>query len=279
MDEGTNEKILELLARDKVTSASVMMPAPYAKEAIEASRRLGLKQVGIHLTLTSDARQTYRPVVAALSRSCSFTTDEGTFFREVAAFELRADPDEVAYELEAQILLAIELGLDPTHLDCHAGSLLGLSTGRDLLDVVFEASLKFGLPFNLPVGIIDQDFLSEEQRARFRSIFEVAVSRGLIFIDDIIALPYCMGREIDYRDARDRVLEMIRRLRPGVTQWTVHPSKLTDRLKGLTDCYRERELEARLVQDDAIRDALREEGIRLLSWGAIRDKQREQSHR
>ncbi|WP_445935388.1 ChbG/HpnK family deacetylase [Paenibacillus sp. FSL L8-0463] len=57
--------------------------------------------------------------------------------REVSDFEKNADLDEVRIEVEAQIQTVFSLGIEPTHLDSHAGSILGLYNNRDFLEVIF----------------------------------------------------------------------------------------------------------------------------------------------
>ncbi|MFD2117905.1 ChbG/HpnK family deacetylase [Paenibacillus yanchengensis] len=50
---------------------------------------------------------------------------------EVSVFEKNADVDEVRMVVEAQIQTAISLRIEPTHLDSHAGSILGLYNNSD----------------------------------------------------------------------------------------------------------------------------------------------------
>lgn len=54
------------------------------------------------------------------------TDDE--FFTDIAYIETNTDPDEVRIELQGQIKFAISHGIDPTHLDSHAGSIMGIYT-------------------------------------------------------------------------------------------------------------------------------------------------------
>lgn len=55
---------------------------------------------------------------------------------------------------------------------------------------------------------------------------------------------------------------------------TVHPSILTDQLKEITNCYEEREMEYRLLQDDDVKRLIKLEQIKLITWKDIRDLQR-----
>ncbi|SDW19679.1 hypothetical protein SAMN05518855_1001615 [Paenibacillus sp. CF384] len=108
----------------------------------------------------------------------------------------------------------------------------------------------------------------------FQARIEIARQRGILLIDDLISLPYCMEESMGYEQAKDRIMKLLADLKPGVTQWTVHPSWHTLELETLTSCAREREIEYRLLLDEDISSLLKSEGIRRVSWKDIRDAQR-----
>ena len=82
--------------------------------------------------------------------------------------EKNADYNEVRMEMESQIQSAILKGIDPTHLDSHAGSIMGLFTGRDFLEITFDLCEKYCLPFNLPNRILEQPFFNTDQLRLFQ---------------------------------------------------------------------------------------------------------------
>ncbi|MBD3919393.1 polysaccharide deacetylase family protein [Paenibacillus sp. PR3] len=273
LTHGTNEAIIHLLESEAVTSTSIMMPSPKALDAMNRIAEGEHRAVGIHLTLTSDAAQSYAPVYRERPLS-SVTRSDGMFHADCAQLERLADLDEVLLELEAQILRAQAHGMDITHLDSHAGSVLGLHTGRDFLEIVFDLCVKHRLPFNLPRRIVKQPFFNADQIRLFERRITSAQERGICLIDDMISLPYGFRPEADYNLMKLQLLDMIRTIKPGITQLTVHPSLVTDCLLALTDCHKERDNEYRLVQDEQFRQVLRSENIHLISWRNIRDLQR-----
>jgi hypothetical protein len=68
--------------------------------------------------------------------------------------------------------------------------------------------------------------------------------------------------------------ERLKNLKPGITQLTIHPAKITEQLIALTTCYTERELEYLLLNDIEIKQVIINEQITLISWTDIRDIQR-----
>ncbi|WP_135557286.1 ChbG/HpnK family deacetylase [Paenibacillus cymbidii] len=99
---GTNEAIFRLMAEGSITSASAMMPCTSAAETLARMRSASLGRVGVHLTLTSGATRSERPVFRQHPLP-GLTDEDGCFHRDAARAELDADPEEVRFELEAQI--------------------------------------------------------------------------------------------------------------------------------------------------------------------------------
>ncbi|MFB9324916.1 polysaccharide deacetylase family protein [Paenibacillus aurantiacus] len=273
LTEGTNEAILALLQQGAITSTSIMIPCPAAREGLDRGVLHTVKQAGIHLTLSSAENQGYKPVYQEDTLHSLVNADHA-FFTDIAYIESHADPDEVRLELHAQIEYAISRGIDPTHLDSHAGSIMGLHTGRDFLEVALDLCQAFQLPFNLPRRILLQPFINQQQRERFAEVISSAEQRGIVLIDDMISLPYCLSSHAEYDTVKAELVTMIQNLKPGITQLTVHPSIMTEELKRLTPCYLEREIEFRLLGDFDIRQLFKQEDIKLVSWKDVRDVQR-----
>ena len=99
------------------TSATLMVPCPWAREAAERFQGL---DVGIHLTLTAEY-PTYR--WRALTGAPSLRDAQGYLPRTAQEFWQIADPVEVEAECRAQIDQALAWGVDITHLDNHMGTL------------------------------------------------------------------------------------------------------------------------------------------------------------
>ncbi|QHW33439.1 ChbG/HpnK family deacetylase [Paenibacillus rhizovicinus] len=271
--KGTNEAIINLFEDNAITSASIMIPCSDSKEAMEISKQKGIKNIGIHLTLTSGELSPYTPAFNKRTLNSLIAAD-GKFHADVALLERNADEDEVRMEMEAQIQSAIVNGIDPTHLDSHAGSVMGLFTGRDFLEMAFDLCEKYCLPFNLPNRIVEQPFFNIDQRRLFQKRIASAKDRKIALIDDIVSLPYCLNPGIAYSKMKNQLAELLRNIRPGITQLTLHPSKITDQLKAITSCYTEREMEYRLLKDIDMKQLMNSERINLISWKELRDLQR-----
>ncbi|WMT39006.1 polysaccharide deacetylase family protein [Paenibacillus sp. D2_2] len=269
----TNQAIVELFENDSITSSSLMVPCTAAKEVPQLCSKNHNLKVGIHLTLTSTENYSLKPVFQEYNLE-SLVTDEGFFPKDLTFVEKNADPLHVKAELEAQILWALSHGVDVTHLDSHAGSVMGLTTGRDFLEIVFDLCEKYELPFNLPLQIIDQPFLSRSQKSLFEQRILSAKRRGIELIDDLIPLPYHLDPGENYNHMRDGLIRQIEYCKPGITQIVAHPAKVTSELQALTPHFKKRGLEFQLLNDPRIKHTLQVNHIKLISWEYLRSLQR-----
>ncbi len=273
MTKGTNEAIIHLFEENSITSASIMIPCSDSNEAMEICNQKSIRNIGIHLTLTSGELNPYQPVFNKRTLKSLISAD-GYFHADVAYMESNSDEDEVRLEMESQIQSAILKGMDPTHLDSHAGSIMGLFTGRDFLEIAFDLCEKYRLPYNLPTKILEQPFLNADQLRLFQTRIASAKNRKILLIDDMVSLPYCLNPVIEYSKVKKQLAGILKNIRPGITQLTVHPSKITDQLIAITNCYKEREIEYCLLKDIEMKQLMHSERIHLISWKEIRDLQR-----
>ncbi|GAA0134528.1 chitin disaccharide deacetylase [Paenibacillus sp. YSY-4.3] len=269
----TNQAIMQMFQSNAITSTSIMVSADAAHEAALQCTKEKSMNVGIHITLTSHKSRYYKPI-NKLRRSSSLTNEHGFFYDEGSDFEKNADPDEVRIEVEAQIQTAISLGIEPTHLDSHAGSILGLYHSRDFLEVVFDLCKKYALPFCLPIKILEHPSFSSEQKQMFRQRINLANQLGIRLIDDITGLTYHFSSDEGYEGAKKELIKQINNLKPGITQITTHPAIVSDELKELTEYYENREIEYRLYNDPDVKERIKNQNIKLISWKTIRDYQR-----
>lgn len=103
-----------------VCSASVMVPCPWYRAAVEDWHAEPAQDLGIHLTLTSEwATYRWRPMIGPVG---GLVDSEGFLHRRPEMVAAAADPRAVADEMAAQVEQALADGLRPTHLDAHMGT-------------------------------------------------------------------------------------------------------------------------------------------------------------
>jgi hypothetical protein len=108
-----NVAVYEALRAGAASSAALMIPAPWAREAAAEYRG---EDVGVHLTINSE-HDLYR--WGPITHSPSLLDGDGGFPRTVADVWEHADLDEVRREWRAQVERAIYWGFDVSHLNVH----------------------------------------------------------------------------------------------------------------------------------------------------------------
>ncbi|MGH9150361.1 MAG: ChbG/HpnK family deacetylase, partial [Acidimicrobiales bacterium] len=179
-----NVGVYEALRSGFATSASLMVPCPWAREA--AARYRG-EDVGVHLTLNAEF-ELYR--WGPITHAPSLLDGDGGFPRTVEDLWDHADVDEVRRELRAQLERAIYWGFDVSHLDSHLGVL-------QLRPELFDVYLELAVEFRLPVRLGDAGL---EARVGF-PFRRLAADEGVVFPDQVADI-----RRVGSRRAIERAL-------------------------------------------------------------------------
>jgi predicted glycoside hydrolase/deacetylase ChbG (UPF0249 family) len=245
-----NVGVYESLREGIATSASLMVPCPWARDA--ASRYRG-EDVGVHLTLNAEY-DLYR--WGPITHAPSLLDGDGGFPRTVEDVWDHADVEEVRRELRAQVERAILWGFDISHLDSHMGTV-------QLKPEFFDAYLELAVDFRLPLRLSGA---STERRIGF-PFRQLAADEGVVFPDHFI---YVRGV-----GSRRTIERAILDLRPGVTEMYVHPAVDTAELRALAPDWAGRVDDHDLVVNDrGLRALLERAGVTLIGYRELRQLQR-----
>jgi predicted glycoside hydrolase/deacetylase ChbG (UPF0249 family) len=233
-----------------VSSASIMMPTPWVTEVAEYAKAHPDADLGLHLTLTSEWK-TYRwGSVASSDKVPSLLGPDGTFPMETPAVAARAVPAEAEREIRAQVERATALGIHPTHLDSHMGSLFAKP---ELFSTLAKVAHEYHLPFlavrgmggGAPLPIGESDVL-----------LDAVVIAGMDQPRDQWAAFY---------------LDAIRNLKPGLTEMIVHLGYDDAELQAVTvehepygSAWRQRDYD--MVTSTDFKQALRDNKVTLVTW-------------
>ncbi|MCI3923174.1 polysaccharide deacetylase family protein [Paenibacillus sp. TRM 82003] len=274
MCHATNEGIFQLLEEGAVDSATVMMPCGWAREAaLWSAARPGLN-VGVHFTLTSEWQGYKWGPVTRQGDTGSLVTSEGYFPADCRTVELRADPVQVRAELVAQLEMAKSLGLDPTHVDNHMGSVYGLETGNHFLRELFEVCAAYGLPFRIPRKAPANRGATPELEQRAQQLAAFAAQLGVVILDDLVGLPFRAAPGETYESFKADMIRLLRGLGPGVNELIVHPSLVTEELKAINPQWVKRGWEMDIFRDADVKRTMDEAGLVRIRWADLRRLQR-----
>src|SRR5580692_5460453 len=148
----------EALNSGAISSASIMVPCPWLTEVADYAKSHPDADLGLHLTLTSEWK-TYRwGSVDSSDKVPSLLQPDGTFYFVTPDVATHAKPSEAEQEIRAQVERALAVGIHPTHLDSHMGSLF--STPE-----LFAAYVKVAHEYHLPFLVV------ADAGPAFRSLF------------------------------------------------------------------------------------------------------------
>ena len=247
-----------------VQSAAVMMPCPAAGSFIEWTNSHPQADVGIHLTMNSEWK-TYRwGPVSDPAKVPGLIDPEGMLWHEVVETVTHASPAEVDTEIRAQIEKSIALGHRPTHIDTHMGTLYG---SIDYLKVFLKAASDYNIPANA-IDLSDPEVAAKFKQEGYPITDEVISFMGdykLPKLDNFTSVPGGSS----YEDKRKNFFNLLRSLKPGLTEIIFHPSVLTDNLKTITNSWQQRVWEAELFSDPEVIKFFNDEGIIITNWKEI----------
>ena len=137
----------DALNQHAATSASIMVPCPWLNEVADYAKAHPEADLGLHLTLTSEWK-TYRwGPVESKDKVSSLVDPSGYLWSEVAPAARNIRPEEAEREIRAQVEHAVAVGIHPTHLDTHMGTLIATP---ELFAVFVKIAHGYNLPFLAP---------------------------------------------------------------------------------------------------------------------------------
>jgi predicted glycoside hydrolase/deacetylase ChbG (UPF0249 family) len=232
------------------TSASLMVTAPWAREAASSYRG---EDIGVRLTLNAE-HDLFR--WGPITQAPSLLDGDGGFPRTLTDMWDHADIDEVRRECRAQVERAVLWGFDVSHLDAHLDALI---LRPEFFDVYLELAVEFSLPLRL-LGAEHEPNIGFPFRA-------LAADEGVLFAD----------RSVSCTSVRTRsaLMELVLGLEPGVTEVTFRPAIDTTELRAVTSDWEVRVSDySMLTQTGDLGSVLRDAGVALIGFRALRNAMR-----
>ena len=215
LSKSVNETSLESLLNNTVSSASVIMNAKKVQEIADFSNNNPEIDLGVHLTVTSEWKIHKWGGILPKNDIQSLLNSQNNFYWNKRKFTKYQNLDQLYNELQAQVDLAISMGMNVSHIDSHEGALffdpdvfktyLKIAEDNNLLAFVpIQASVHFNDNFPKPKNaiIFDQFFMAEA------------------------------GIKID--EMEEYYLNILDKLEPGLSQIIVHFGKDNDNMKKIT---------------------------------------------
>ena len=244
-----------------VSSASIMIPCPWLPEIAAYARTHQQADLGLHLTLTSEWSLLRWGPILPKDRVPSLFDSSGYLYSTETEAAAHIDPKEAEAEIRAQIARARALGIEPTHLDSHMGTLYQNQA-------LFETLFRVARDNKLLVRVSKEWFARTPYLPSLLGPDDV-VMNGVISIDPTVPPE---GWSKFYGDA-------IKTLQPGITEMIVHLAYDDEEMRGVTHDHPDwgaawRGRDFQFVTSDAFRKLLQENNVKLVTWREVDKRMR-----
>jgi predicted glycoside hydrolase/deacetylase ChbG (UPF0249 family) len=248
-----NAAAIKALEGGTINSASLMVPCPWFPEMADYAKSHPDADFGLHLTLTSE-RVFYRWGPAAPADRVPSLVDGNGYFHHDWEQNEQIDAKEVEAELRAQVERALAMGVRPTHLDSHQYRLI--MNGKD----IFEAMLRVAHFYKLPV-FVTRDWFADHP------YLQASLGPNDIVLDHTVTI----DPQVPAEKWAGFYLAALRNLKPGVTEFVIHPGFDDEELRAATRerptwgaAWRQRDFD--FFTSDQFRQVLVEQKIKLITW-------------
>ena len=253
MAHSVNAATIKAFESGLVTSGSIMAPCPWLSEIAAYARANPQADLGLHLTLTSEWTSFRWGPVTPKDRVSSLLDKDGYFYLTETEAAAHADPKQVELEIIAQIERARALGIQPTHLDSHMGTLYQNKT-------LFELFLRVARSQKLPVRVAKTWFAQTD-------FLPSTLTPDDVYIDRILDI----NPAVAPNDWAKFYSDAIKKLEPGVTEVVIHLAYDDAEMRGAAfnhpdwgAAWRQRDFE--FFTSEAFRKLLQENQIKLITW-------------
>jgi len=263
MSPEANEAVKSLLLNQHIQSTAMMAPCPAFEKIVLWYREHPEMDMGMHLTLTSEWKNYRWGPVADPKNVPGLVDPDGKFWHEVPGVVQHASSEEVKMEIRAQIEKALALGIKPSHLDTHMGTLYGTP---EFAKVYFEIAMEYQIPamvLEMTPAVVE-NFRNQGYPITDKLIAD-AGNYTLPKLDYFFSTP----KGATYQEKKENFYKLVKSLPPGLTEIIFHPAVETDNLKSITNSWQQRVWEAQMFADPEMIAFFKDQGIIFTNWKEI----------
>jgi chitin disaccharide deacetylase len=256
-----NEGVMTGLTEGLFTSSTILVTCPWFEEAADFARSNPGADLGVHLTLTAEwNRYKWGPVLGRHAVP-SLVDERGYLWQTVAQVYEHARLDEAEDELRAQIEKALAAEIDVTHLDSHMGTL-------QLRADYHEIYARLANEYRVPIRLASRSWMRTEEMG-MGAILDQLDAFGVVTPDHLVFNgPESVAETESYWS------NLIRTLKPGVTEILCHPARARDELKSCAHDAFQREADFRYFTSENARRLIADEGVERVGFRKLRDLMR-----
>ncbi len=281
MSFDSNEGAINAMTEGVATSCSVMMPCSWVPAFVHYYKKHPKLDVGLHLTLTSEWSGYRWGPLSGKSSTPGLVDKEGDLWSSVEDVVKHSSADEVEKEILAQLDRARTMGLEPTHLDSHMGTLFATP---EFLKRYIKVGIENHIPVMLPAGhaslIKLTNHMPEAQMAQIRMLGKMLWDAKLPVLDDLHNESYNWEIPKDLQSDDQEIqeyktkkyIEGIHTIKPGLTMMIMHCTATTEVFPFISGSGPLRRGDMLAMMDPEFKAAIIREGIILTTWREVMER-------
>ena len=260
MSHSVNEASIKAFATGLVNSGSIMIPCSWLPEITTYAKANPQADLGLHLTLTSEWRDyRWRPILPSGNVSSLLDASGYLYLTEEQA-STNIKVQEAESEIRAQVERARKLGIQPTHLDSHMGTLYQTKE-------LFEALMRVARENKLPVRV------ARGMYGRMPFLNDLLKPEDIV-LDNIVSI----DQSVKSDDWTKYYTDALTNLPSGVTEFVIHLAHDDNEMNAITvnhpnwgAAWRQRDFD--FFTSDTFRKLLEANQIKLITWRDLRKAQ------
>jgi len=295
MSYASNQGAIQSIEKGIATSCSIMMPTPWAASFAKYVVEHPSIDAGLHLTLTSEW-DNYRWGPLCGKKAVPGLTDmEGALWQSVEEVVAHASPEEIDAEIRAQLDRALALGLKPTHLDSHMGTLFA---SEDYLKKYIQLGIEKKIPVMFPGGnnkMLAAPIIEKLKAAgkwkegmvlpkpfdqkKAAEVGKMIWNAGLPVLDDLCTNSgdwrpeNAVDGSVEWGKYKTQhFIQLFRDMQPGLIMVIVHSTDITDSFSHISASGGSRNADMMSMMDPDLKAFVQKEGIILTTWKEVMER-------
>jgi hypothetical protein len=295
MSYASNQGAIQSIEKGVGTSCSIMMPTPWAASYAKYVVAHPSIDAGLHLTLTSEWNDYRWGPLCGKKQVPGLTDSEGAMWQTVEDVVAHATPEEIDAEMRAQLDRALTIGLKPTHLDSHMGTLFAS-------DAYLKKYIQLGIEKKIPVmfpGGNNKMLTSpvvEKLKAEGKwkegmalpppydqkktdQIGKMIWDAGLPVLDDLFPNTgewkpqNAVVKSPEWtRFKVQKMIQLLKDMQPGLIMVIVHSTDITDSFDHISGSGGSRYADMMTMMDPELKEYITKQGIILTTWREVMER-------
>jgi predicted glycoside hydrolase/deacetylase ChbG (UPF0249 family) len=261
----SNIASFECLDFGVASCGSILVPAPWFLEVASIYKNNPKYDLGIHLTLTCEYDLYRWRALSSVDPDSGLLDSEKCLWRTSEEAITNVNVKAAEEEMRAQIQMALDNGIDITHIDTHMGTVMN----PKFLPMFLKMSREFNIPAFLPRvnrQLLIDEGLGDSADAIIK-MFSQLEAKGIPMLDYII-----IDTGGEYRDKTEYYCKRFAEIQPGLTHFLFHPAKMSAELQAITpDSAAWRDQDYKAFTDSRIKDCVDEYDLKVIGYKPILD--------